>query len=214
MPGYWLITEGSPTSASNLEWFVSELMDAEQRASKAAGGSVFSECNEMVSRVAAEESDIAFLPFLYGSNAGPNASSCFVGIHGWHKKAHMLRAIFEGVVFSHKTHVDRLMAYREKPEAARIAGGAAKSSVWVQMFADVLQIPIEITATEELGAMGAALCAGVGAGLFHSFPEAVSRMVKVSKVVEPNTAHKKVYEEKYAQYQSYIAALRGVWDRK
>ena len=212
MPGYWLITEGSPTSASNLEWFVSELMDGERREAQDAG-SVFSECSQMVSRVAANESDVAFLPFLYGSNAGPNASSCFIGLHGWHKKAHLLRAVFEGVAFSHKTHIDWLMAYRARPEAARIAGGATKSSVWVQMFADVLQMPIEITATAELGAMGAALCGGVGAGLFQSFPEAVSRMVRVSKVVEPNPAQKSVYEEKYARYQSYIAALRNVWDR-
>ncbi len=214
MPGYWLIMEGSPTSASNLEWFVSQLMGAERRDAQAAGRSVYELCSEMIAPIAAGESDVLFLPFLFGSNAGPNASSCFLGMRGWHTRAHLLRAVYEGVVFSHKTHVDRLMAhYRGRPEAARIAGGAAKSAVWVQMFADALQMPIEITASEELGAMGVAICAGVAAGLFSSFPQAVSRMVKTIKVIEPNPADRGVYEDKYGRYQEHIAALRGVWDR-
>ncbi len=157
--------------------------------------------------------EIAFLPFLYGSNAGPNASSCFIGMHGWHTKAHLLRAVFEGVAFSHKTHIDQLMAYRPPATAVRFAGGAAKSAFWLQMFADVLQLPVEVTATQELGAMGAAICAGVSVGMFGSFQEAVSRMVRVTSTVEPDPALKSVYQDKYGRYQSYIAALRAVWDK-
>ena len=154
-----------------------------------------------------------FLPFLFGSTAGPNASSCFVGMRGWHTRAHLLRAIYEGVVFSHRSHIDRLMAHRERPEAVRIAGGAARSAVWVQMFADILQLPVEIPATDELGAMGAAICAGVAVGLFSSFGEAVSHMVKITRVVEPNPANRQVYEKKYARYRAVIEALGRVWDR-
>lgn len=209
IPGYWLILEASPTSASNLEWFVSELMGSGQQDAP----EVFGECSRLVASIAARDSDVAFLPFLYGSNAGPNASSCFIGMHGWHTKAHLLRAVFEGVAFSHKTHVDQLLAYRQRAAAVRFAGGAAKSSIWLQMFADVLQLPVEVTATQELGAMGAALCAGVAIGLFGSYPEAVSRMVKVTNAVQPNPELGSVYEEKYQRYQSYITALRTVWDR-
>jgi sugar (pentulose or hexulose) kinase len=119
------------------------------------------------------------------------SSSCFIGMRGWHKKAHLLCAIFEGV-----------------------AGGAAKSSVWAQMFADVLQMPMEITATEELGALGEAICAGVGSGIFASFPQAISHMVRIVKVVELDPVLPLVYEEKYVRCQSHIAALRNVWDRR
>ena len=164
IPGFWLITEASATSASNLEWVVSELMAGERTEAQTRGGSVFDAVNLMVEGIAPGDSDVLFLPFLYGSNAGPKASAGFLGLHGWHGKAHMLRAVYEGVVFSHKTHVDRLLGHRGGAQAARIAGGAAKSEVWVQMFADVLQLPIELTDCEELGAMGAAMCAGVGVG--------------------------------------------------
>jgi L-xylulokinase len=211
MPGYWLILEASPTSASNLEWFVSELMPGGQ--GETGGAAAFEECSRLVASVAAHESGVAFLPFLYGSNAGPNASSGFLGMHGWHTRAHLLRAVFEGVTFSHKTHIDRLMAYRDPAAAVRFAGGAAKSSVWLQMFADVLQLPVEVTATQELGAMGAALCAGVAIGMFGSFPEAVTRMVRVASSVQPNPGMKSVYEDKYRRYQSYLTALSTVWDR-
>ena len=123
----------------------------------------------------------------------------------------MLRAVYEGVVFSHKSHVDRLLCHRDKPQAARIAGGAARSEVWVQMFADILQLPIELTACEELGAMGAAICAGVGVGLFGSFEQAVEAMVRVSRTVEPRKENLQVYCDKYGRYARHIEALRAAW---
>jgi L-xylulokinase len=123
----------------------------------------------------------------------------------------MLRAVYEGVAFSHKTHVDRLLAANPSARAARIAGGAAKSDVWLGIFADILQLPIEITASEELGAMGAAMCAGVGIGLFSSFENAVARMVQVARTVQPDPGKKNIYEEKYSRYRSYIKALQTVW---
>jgi len=211
IPGYWLISESSATSASNLEWVVSELMEGERRDVQAKGGSVFDTVNAMVESIAPEDSDVLFLPFLYGSNAGPKASAGFLGLHGWHGKAHMLRAVYEGVVFSHKTHVERLLGHRTGAQAARIAGGAAKSGVWVQMFADILQLPIELTACEELGAMGAAICGGVGVGLFSSFEEGVQRMVRVSRTVEPRKEKREIYHEKYGHYREYIKALRAAW---
>ncbi len=212
IPGYWLITEASPTSASNLEWVVSELMGGEQKACQETGGSVFDICNGMVGAMPVDESDVIFLPFLYGSNVGPHASSCFLGLHGWHRKAHMLRAVYEGVVFSHKTHLDRLLNHRGNAAAARIAGGAARSDVWLQMFADVLQLPIEVTASEELGAMGAAICAGIGVGLFSSFEEAVAAMVKVARTIQPDPRNRSAYERKYSLYRRSIEALGKAWE--
>jgi L-xylulokinase len=211
IPEYWLITEASATSASNLEWVVSELMQGESREAQATGGSVFDAVNGMVQAVAPADSEVLFLPFLYGSNVGSKASAGFLGLRGWHGKGHMLRAVFEGVVFSHKTHIDRLLGYRAGAQAARIAGGAAKSAVWVQMFADVLQLPIECTACEELGAMGAAMCGGVGVGIFGSFEEAAAQMVKVSRIVEPQAGNQQIYLDKYGRYRRHIEALRAAW---
>jgi L-xylulokinase len=83
---------------------------------------------------------------------------------GRHTRAHVLRAIYEGVVFSHKYHLERLLKLRDAPRAIRMSGGVTRSQAWVQLFADVLQLPVELTEAEELGTLGAAMCAMVAVG--------------------------------------------------
>lgn len=211
-PGYWLMLEGSPTSASNLEWFVREFLQTEKQLAKASGTSVYDICNDAVARTQPDETDIVFVPFLYGSNAGLKAKSVFVGFSGWHKREHVIRAIYEGICFSHRHHIEKLLAVQTPPEAVRIAGGAARSPVWVQMFADVLRMPMEVTAASELGTLGAAMCAGVGVKLFDGFDEAARQMVRVTGRIEPDAGTVDIYERKYKLYQKAIESLAGYWE--
>jgi L-xylulokinase len=208
----WLVLEGSATSASNLEWFVSEFMEEERKAADASGKSVYQICDEAVAATDAGDSEIIFVPFLYGSNASLKAKSVFIGLQGYHKRAHVIRAVFEGIVFSHRSHIEKLMKFRELPEAARMAGGAVKSEVWVQMFADILGFPMEITFGKELGCMGAAICAAVGVGEYTNLEHAVESMVKLKKRVEPNPDLKEIYDKKYALYKKAIGVLDNYWE--
>jgi L-xylulokinase len=211
-PGYFLMLEGSPTSASNLEWFVREFLQKEKVEAEHRGASVYDICNEAVKDTRPEEADIVFVPFLYGSNANPKAKAVFIGLEGWHRREHLIRAIYEGICFSHRYHIEKIEKLQKRPDAVRIAGGAARSRVWVQMFADVLQMPMEITAVEELGTLGAAMCAGVGTGLFPDFDKAVEAMVKLVRRVEPDPSQAEVYARKYARYKKAISSLDGFWD--
>ncbi|MED4072206.1 FGGY-family carbohydrate kinase [Priestia endophytica] len=211
IPGYWLTLEGSPTSASNLEWYVKEYFNSEHEEAKRKGISVYDLCNEMVENIEPHESNILFFPFLFGSNVHKDAKACFFGFNGWHTKAHMLRALYEGVVFGHKIHVDKLLEYREKPNIIRIAGGATKSEVWMQMFADILQTPVEVVVGTEQGTLGAAICAAVAVGAYPSFEEGAKAMVQKGRTYEPNEALKGIYEEKYSYFNSVLAALEPVW---
>lgn len=211
-PGRWLILEGSPTSASNLEWFTTYFMGEERRLQCENGARSLYDCaSDMVQSADPGESNVVFLPFLYGSNADVHAKACFIGLAGWHTKAHALRALYEGVVFAHRVHIEKLFAHSTAPRTIRIAGGAARSAVWLQMFADVLQMPVETVEGEELSAIGAAIAAGVGAGCFKDFDE--RRMVRVSRVFTPDPANRAVYDRKFALYKDTIAALSGVWRR-
>ncbi|MBT3319942.1 MAG: carbohydrate kinase, partial [Clostridia bacterium] len=154
MDGYYLTTEGSMTSAGNLEWFISNFLhDNELIKIK---GNVYDYCNNAVNSLSADECSVIFLPFLFGTNVNPDAKACFMGIDGSQKTVHMIRAIYEGVVFSHMMHIEKLLEFRDKPSAVRISGGATESKVWVQIFADVLQLPIEVSAAKELGTLGCA----------------------------------------------------------
>jgi len=209
MPGWYLMLEGSPTSASNLEWFVTEFVKPVE--GDGTVGSVFDVCNELVASVAPGASQIVFLPFLYGANVPVSAKSCLLGLEGWHRRAHVLRAIYEGIVFGHNTHLRRLLNFREVPEVIRFTGGAARSEVWVQMFADCFQIPVEIPEGSELGALGAAIAAGVACGMFNDYPEAVGAMTRIARRQDPDPALKDVYAEKYEKYHEMISVLAPAW---
>jgi L-xylulokinase len=97
------------------------------------------------------------------------------------------------------------------PDSIRLSGGAANSDVWVQIFADVLQIPIDVIEDKELGAQGAAIAAGIAAGIYKDYEQAILRTVKITKTVNPRKEYKKIYEEKYAAYRDVIDGLSGVW---
>ncbi|MDY0289366.1 MAG: FGGY-family carbohydrate kinase [Sphaerochaeta sp.] len=206
MDGYYLITESSPTSASNLEWVVNNLhLDFPEE------GSPFAYCDQVVEQVAPDSSDVLFLPFLYGSNVDPHASGTFLGLSGWHTIDHMIRAVFEGIVFSHRMHIDRLRKDGEAFSVARLAGGVGSSRVWVQMFSDILQMPLEIMENKEVGVLGAAMAAGVGAGLFSSFSSAAEHMVRVKEKYYPRVGLAAVYDHKYERYCKAINALNNFW---
>jgi L-xylulokinase len=211
MDDYWMILENSMTSASNLEWFVKNLMGEEKQQADAAGENVFQLADRMVAGFAPEDCPIIFLPFLFGTNVNADARACFLGISGLHTKAHMLRAVYEGVAFSHRTHMENLLRFRERPSGIRISGGAARSRVWVEIFADVFQIPVEVSAGKELGTMGAAMCAGIAAGEYRDFLQAVDVFARVDYTCKPNPDKAKIYEEKFKLYQKLSGQLDESW---
>ena len=211
IPGYFLVEESSPTSAGNMEWFIRNLMSFEKENAKAEGGSVYDLTNEWVTSIEPQDNNVIFLPFLNGSNEDALAKATFIGLTAYHNKKHMLRAVYEGIVFSHLTHVRKLLRNREVPKSIRLSGGAANSEVWVQIFADALQIPIDTVDAKEIGAQGAVMAAGIAAGIYKDYEEAVERTVKITKTVYPRPEYKAIYEEKYAAYRAVIDALNPAW---
>ncbi|OHD28378.1 MAG: carbohydrate kinase [Spirochaetes bacterium GWB1_59_5] len=208
LPGYWLTLEGSPTSASNLEWFIDRFLRRRGDGAKAGGGSVYDYCNRLVESVDPESSHLVFVPFLFGSNAGMGTRASFMGLEGWHEQKEVLTAIYEGIAFSHKTHIEKLATYRKLPSTVRLSGGAARSRIWIQIFANVLGLSVEVNNSTETGALGAALCAGVGVGHFDSFGSAVDRMVRISETVHPVNKSVDIYRQKYGDYQAAVHACQ------
>lgn len=212
IPGYYLIEESSPTSAGNMEWFIRNLMGYEKKEAKEQGGSVYDVTNAWVESIEPQDNNIIFLPFLNGSNEDALAKGTFVGLTAYHNKKHMLRAVYEGIVFSHLTHVKKLLRNREVPKSIRLSGGAANSDVWVQIFADALQIPIDVIEDKELGAQGAAIAAGIAAGVYADYEEGIRRTVTITKTVQPRPEYGPIYERKYQTYRRVIEGLSGVWE--
>ncbi len=210
IPGFYLLEECSATSAGNLEWVIENSIDTEGK----TGAELYDYLAELADSVKTEESDVYYLPFLYGSNAHSLAKAGFVGMTNYHTKAHMVRAVYEGVAYSHKTHIDRLLAVREAPKAIRMGGGAVNSAFWVQMFADILGYPIEtVSGVSELGALGCAMASAVAAGVYKDYEEAAANMVCVNPPVMPDMEKHKIYTMKYEKYKAVSAALDTIWDQ-
>ena len=211
-PGLFLTIEGSATSATNLEWFVNQCCGDERAEAKRRGVSVYEVCSEEVASLPPGSTNIIFHPFLYGSNVQPTARAGFYGVAGWHTRAHLLRALYEGVVFGHLNHIEKLRKAGGQINTARLAGGGSRSAVWSQMFADTIQVPMEISDGNELGARGAALSAGIGAGIYRNYAEAVQEAVKVVRVHEPIPANTPLYLARYAEYERLIKVMQEPWE--
>jgi L-xylulokinase len=149
--GYYLMLEGSATSASNLEWFVSEFWA--ERDQMARRRRQCTSCATRWWRRPARRVGHHLLAVFVWLQRSLDGKAGFWGLDGWQNRGHVLRAIYEGIVFSHRWHMERLLQFRPPPERIRLSGGAARSEVWVQMFADILQIPVEVPAApKRLGA--------------------------------------------------------------
>ncbi len=212
VPGLWLTLEASATSATNLEWFVTHFCGEERVEAEKRGVSVYEMCNEMVASLPPGGTDVIFHPFLYGSNVQPTARAGFYGIAGWHTKAHVVRALYEGVVYCHLNHIEKLRAAGAEMDVARLTGGGSRSQVWTQIFADALQLPMEVPKGVEMGARGAALCAGIGAGVYKDHADAVAKAVQLERRQEPNAEVTPHYLARYAEYQRLLQAMQEPWD--
>ena len=215
VPGYYQISENSATSATNLEWFINRFMQYEKKEAKAQGLNFYDMVDEMVESVDTRECQIFFLPFLFGTNANIDAKSAFIGLSAIHTKAHMARAVYEGIVFCHQYHLEKLYKVKAKEtfDTVRISGGVTKSVMWVQMFADILGLPMDVSTTDELGILGSVICAGIGAGQYKDADEAVAKFLSLEKTVYPDEKKHAYFVKKYDLYKTLLDALDPVWSK-
>ncbi len=181
-PGRWLVLEGSPTSAANLDWAVRLL-----------GLRDIGEALTLIAR--ARRTRALFIPRV------PEGAGVFVGLDAAHGPAEVLRTVLEGIAFGHRSHLARLIGPRAAPERVRLAGGIARSDVVAQVFADVFGCTVEVPAGEELGALGAALVAGTGAGVWPSLAAAQRDSTRVARTFSPRPAAVAELAADYARYR-------------
>ena len=212
LPGYYLIEESSPTSAGNLTWFIKQVIPELEEKVKADGESVYDLIDDSVESIPPEEFTPLFLPFLMASNVHPNAKGCLIGLSAAHTREHIARAIFEGVTFCHRYHYERLMKTgRPVPSVIRLAGGAARARVWAQMFADVMQVPVQTLEANETGALGCAIATAAATGEYASLDEAIAHMAAFSEPIQPDLSKAEIYNAKYRLYLQAIDCLDGLW---
>jgi L-xylulokinase len=207
-PDRYMNMDNSATSASQLEWYVREFVERDGH-----HDDPFGFCHRRLAGVVPRLDDPYFHPFLHGSSRGAEYRAGFYGLAGWHGEGHLLRALFEGVVFEHRRHLAVVRAAGAAFDEATLSGGGARSAFWAQMFADCLGISLSVAEAEEAGALGAAIGAGVGAGVFAGYEDAVASMTRIRRVFKPNADLKAHYDRRYDVYLGLVTALQGFWSR-
>jgi len=202
--GEYIIHEASPTSAGNYEWFAEYLGE---------NGELNHALNQsLVEALPPAESDIYFVPFLYGSNQGLGLKSGFYGLQSHHSKGHLIQAIWEGILFCHNLHLTRMRARFPNADVLKVTGGPTSSPVWMQMLADLTGMTVEISDVDETGSLGAAMVAMVGAGEFTSLEECSKTLAVTSSRIYPNKDNYARYQTKYKNYQRLVQLFKQFED--
>jgi len=156
---------------------------------------------------------LLWAPYLMGERTphlDPNARGALVGITPSHRRAHILRAILEGVAFSLKDSFSIFDEMKVPVTQIRLGGGGARSPLWRQIQADVYAHEVELVAAEEGAAYGAAILAAVGARHFASVDEACDEVIHVASRVNPNPAFSALMQKNYAAFRRLYPALHSI----
>ena len=205
-PGRFANMDNSATSAVNLEWYVRTLIER-----NGYKGDAFAQVNALVGRAAMAAGDPMFHPFLYGGRHGAHQRGGFYGLAGWHDEGHLLRALYEGVAFEHRRHVEVLRKAGSGIGQVFLSGGGTRSPHWPQMMADVLGLPVRLGSAEETGALGGAIAAAVGTGLHASEEAAVAAMTTQRAVLLPDPDRKSLHNRRFAVWQRMTTAMEPFW---
>lgn len=205
----YMAMENSATSAANLEWLVREFFEGAHE----EGVSPFDACCALAEAVEPTADDPLYHPYLYGAQQDGHARAGFYGIAGWHGKGHLIHALLEGVAFGHRHHIETIRKAGATFDEAVLSGGGSRSRLWPQIFADVLGVPVSVAVSRETGALGAAIAAGTGVGLFADFTQGANAMVRVDRHYEPNGALAAHYDRRYALYKDITEAMTPLWRR-
>jgi sugar (pentulose or hexulose) kinase len=200
-----------------LRWFRDRFCGEELAFADRAGLDAYDLLSELAASAPAGCDGLVALPHLQGAMApedNPNARGVFYGFTLRHGKAHFVRAVMEAIAFIVKRNLDTLEGIGVHADELRVLGGGARSDVWNQLKADATGKRIVRTASSEAACLGAAILAGVGAGLFPCVEQAAESMVRVVKTYEPNAENRGVYAEAYRTYVALYESLCGLFGRK
>jgi xylulokinase len=206
VPGRWHFMGVTLSAAGSLQWYRDTLAPKEG----------FADIVAEAEQAPAGSEGLLFLPYLSGERTpypDPHARGAFVGLTLRHGRAHLTRAVLEGVAFSMRDCFSLLRgAGLGSVREVRIAGGGAKGALWRRIVASALGLPMVTVNSAEGAAYGAALLGGVGAGAWPSVEAACDATVSITGRDEPAAEWAKAYDDLYPRYRELYAALKPTYD--
>jgi len=209
IPGRWHVMGVTQAAGLSLRWFRDQF-----GAGKDDGRDPYERLSDEAAKVPAGCQGLLWTPYLMGERTphlDPNARGALVGLTATHTRAHVIRAILEGVAFSLRDTFTLFDEMKVAVKRIRLGGGGARSPLWRQIQADVYGHEVEIVEAEEGAAYGAAILAGVGAGMWRSVDEACAVVVRVARTVQPQPDVVSIMNKNYAAYRRVYPATKSVF---
>jgi xylulokinase len=206
VPGAWHSMGVMLSAAGSLRWLRDVL----------APGRAFAALLAEAERWEPGAEGLTFLPYLAGErtpHADPDARGAFTGLSLRHDRGALVRAVLEGVAFGLRDGLDLVSETTlppARPTLGRVSGGGARSRLWLQILASVLELPLQRTAVDEGASFGAALLGGVAAGAFADVHEAVAACVRPGEIVEPVAEWIEPYRAARERFVALYPALRAI----
>ncbi len=210
VPGRWHLMGVMLMAGGSLRY----LRDVLFQGSRPGRSGGYREIDRLAASVSPGADGLVYLPYLSGERTphkDPRARASFVGLGLQHGRAHLARAVLEGVAFAMKDSLDVFREIGVDADRVRLSGGGARSRLWRQILADVLELPVETLATDEGPAYGAALLASVGAGAFPSVAHACRSWVRAKRAALPRSSAAARYRELHRIFRSLYPSLRQAY---
>lgn len=188
------------SAASCNKWWMDEILKTKDYAGEQKGIQTLG------------ENQVFYLPYLMGERSphnNPDARAMFVGMSMDTTREDMTLAVLEGVAFGLRDSLEVARSLGIRIDSSRICGGGAKSPLWRQIIAAVMNVKLEIIESEEGPGYGAAILAAVGCGTFESVERACEKLVKVVDTVEPDPELVQKYEEKYQKFKQLYPIMKN-----
>jgi xylulokinase len=202
MMGLNILGSATNTSGKALDWFVERI---------APTGSAYADVLADAATVPPGSDGLLFLPHLAGERAperDPRSRGAWVGLTLGHDRRHLLRALLEGVAFGFRSIQDWVESVDVSVRDVRCVGGQARSELWNQIKADVLNRPVLVPEVIEAAVLGAAILAAVGIGAYPDLEQAIAAMVRISRRLEPDERNAALYSRLLDSYRGLYPALR------
>jgi xylulokinase len=208
VPGRWHVMGVTQGAGLSLRWFRDQFGADD-------GRDPYTRLTEEAARIVPGANGLIWTPYLMGERTphlDPHARAALVGLTASHTRAHVVRAILEGVAFSLRDTFEIFKEMEVPVQEIRLGGGGARSELWRQIQADVYGRVVKTVEAEEGAAYGAALLAGVGAGAWPSVDAACDSVVRIRSAVTPNPETAEVLDNSYRVFRAVYPALRPLYE--
>lgn len=216
VPGAWHLMGCTLSAGAALRWFRDEFCAEERKAAAAGGADPYALMAAAAEAVPAGSDGLLFLPYLAGErtpHADPNARGVFFGLTAAHTRAHLIRAVMEGVVFALRDTLELMKSLAVPVNSILAAGGGARSATWCRIQADIFQAPLTRTGHPDTTALGAAILGACAAGRFVDVPAACAAMAGGrGESFTPDPENARRYAAGHALFRRLYPALKPCFD--